>query len=393
VRTIAAVTVARSDYGILRPVLREIAAQSDLQLTLIVSGTHLSTEFGRTVADIERDGFPVGAAFSTAPDADGTREIATALAQGVSGCAEAYARLHPDLLLLVGDRYEMLAAAAASLPFVIPVAHVHGGELTEGAIDNQIRHAITKMAHLHFVTTPTHARRVHQMGEERWRITVSGAPALDDLHGTPWLTRQEVADRVGLDLAHDPLVVTYHPVTLEPAGAERDVSELVSALAAFEGPVVITAPGADAGFGVVGARLRAWAAERPNTAFVDHLGSRAYWSLLRVAAAMVGNSSSGIIEAASFELPVVNIGTRQAGRERPRNVIQVEATRAAIIAGVQRALSIEFKTSLKGMTNPYGDGRAAARIVRVLRDTPLDERLRVKRFADADTFDPADFED
>lgn len=379
-KTIAAVTVARSDYGILRPVLRRIALASDLRLQLIVAGTHLSDTHDRTVDVIEADGFSHAAEVSTLPTLDTPAGVAQAIGLGVGGFADAYARLGPDVLLVVGDRFETLAAAVSAVPFTLPIAHMHGGELTAGAIDEQMRHAITKLSHLHFVSTATNAARVVQMGEEPWRVVVSGAPALDEVRAlTPW-SRARLEDRLGVSLAEAPLLVTYHPVTLEYTSAAFQVGELTSALDQVNHAVVVTAPNVDTANGVVRHHLQQWAAGRPMAVFVENLGADAYWSTMARAAAVVGNSSSGILEAASFKRPVVNVGNRQAGRDRPANVIQVGDSRDEILAGIRTAVSAEFLAGLEHLVNPYGDGHASERIVRVLQDTPLDQRLRIKRF-------------
>lgn len=394
-RTVAAVTVGRSDYSILLPVLREIEATPGLSLRLIAAGMHLSREFGSTVSVIEADRFVIAERVEMLLSSDTPGAIARSMGIGMFGFAGAYDRLAPDLLLLIGDRFEMLAAAVASLPFTIPIAHMHGGELTEGAVDDQIRHAITKMAHLHFVSTSRCAERVVQMGEEPWRVTVTGAAALDNLRTTPLLSRDEVERRLGLPPGERPLLVTYHPVTLESDRTAAQVEELVAALAATDLPIVMTYPNADTRHGAVLQAITRFAEAHQRVRLVENLGPSLYFSTLAIAAAMVGNSSSGIIEASSFKLPVVNIGRRQAGRERAANVVDVGESRDEIVAGIRRALSSAFAAGLAHLQNPYGDGHAAERIVRVLLDTSLD-RLTQKRFHTAQIpvhVDPVALED
>ena len=381
-RTIGLVTVARSDYGIYRPVLRRIRDDPQLRLLLIAGGSHLSPQFGNTVDAIEDDGFRVDERVEMLLSSDTPEGISKSIGLGVVGFAQAYARSLPDILLVLGDRFEMLAAASAALPFKVPIAHIHGGESTQGAIDESIRHAITKMSHLHFASTEAYARRIIQMGEEPWRVTVSGAPALDDIHEAEQMSPAELESRFGLDLSSPPLLVTYHPVTLEYEQTEAQVTELLAALEASGIPVVFTHPNADTENRAIVALIEAFAASHPGSRIVVNLGTRAYFSLMRCAAAMVGNSSSGIIEAASFELPVVNVGNRQLGRIRPRNVIDVDYSRDAILDGIREATSAPFKSSLSDLVNPYGDGHAAARIVDTLKSVPLDGNLIVKRFHD-----------
>lgn len=379
-RTIGVVTVARSDYGIYLPVLRRIQADPDLHLHLIVAGMHLSPDFGLTVREIERDGFPIGDRVEMLLSSDTPEGIAKSMGLGTIGFAQSYARHRPDVLVVLGDRFEMHAAAVAALPFKIPVAHIHGGELTQGAMDDALRHSITKMSHLHFVATEDYARRVIQMGEEPWRVVVSGSPSLDTLLSTRLLGRKELERRYKLDLAQPFLLVTYHPVTLEVEQLETQMSELLAALDEVGVATVFTYPNADTRSRLVIQMIREYAASRAQAQVVINLGTPGYISAMQIAAAMVGNSSSGIIEAASFKLPVVNIGTRQQGRTRAKNVIDVGYSRAEIVAGIRKALSPEFRASLADLKNPYGDGHAAERIVQRLKEVELDDRLLLKRF-------------
>jgi UDP-hydrolysing UDP-N-acetyl-D-glucosamine 2-epimerase len=378
-RTIAVVTVARSDWGHLTSVLTELRASSDVRLLLFVGGTHLSDAFGRTVELIEGEGWPIAERIEMLEPSDAPEAIAASIGRGVAGFGRAYARHRPDLVVVLGDRFEMLSAAAAALPFVLPVAHLHGGEVTEGAIDNQIRHAITKCAHLHFVSAEPHARRVAAMGEEPWRIHNVGAPGLDRIRTVRLLSRDELAQR--LDLARDDrwLIVTYHPATLEYQDTGRHTDELLAALEKVDATCVVTYPNADTAGRTIIARLEEFAGRHDRVRLVRNLGDDVYLSLLRHADAMVGNSSSGLIEAPSFELPVVNVGARQAGRLRAANVVDVGPERDEILAGVDAALTPAFRAGLSGMKNPYGDGHAAERIVRVLRTVELGATLTRKR--------------
>lgn len=381
-RTLGLVTVARSDYGIYLPLLRKIQADAETQLRLIVSGMHLAPEFGRTVEVIEEDGFEIAEKVEMLVASDTPEAIAKSMGLGAIGFAQAFARLRPDILIVLGDRFEMHAAALCALPFKIPVAHIHGGELTEGAIDDALRHSMTKLSHLHFVSTDEYARRVIQLGEEPWRVTVSGAPSLDNLLETKLLSIGELEDKFHLSLDKPPLLVTYHPVTLEYEQTEVQARELLAALSSCERPIVFTAPNADTGGRVVAQMIKDYVAAHAFAHLVDNLGTQAYFSLMAEAAVMVGNSSSGIIEAATFKLPVVNIGTRQKGRVRGANVIDVGYRREEIMAGIEKALQADFRDSLSGMTNPYGNGAAADRIIARLKAVPLDQRLLVKRFQD-----------
>lgn len=381
-RTLGVVTVARSDYGIYLPILRKIEADSELRLRLIVSGMHLAPEFGRTVEAIERDGFEIAEKVEMLVASDTPEAVAKSMGLGLIGYAQTYARLRPDLLVVLGDRFEMHAAALAALPFKIPVAHIHGGELTMGAIDDALRHSMTKLSHLHFVSTEEYARRVIQLGEEPWRVTVCGAPSLDNLKATELLTIAELETKLGLSLKEPTLLVTYHPVTLEYEETEKQAGEFFAALSHFEMPIVFTAPNADTGGRLLIEMIRDYVATHPSARLVDNLGTQAYFSLMAISAAMVGNSSSGIIEASTFKLPVVNIGTRQKGRVRGANVIDVGNGREEIIAGIERALAKDFRDGLSAHSNPYGRGDAADLIVARLKEVPLNQRLLVKQFQD-----------
>jgi UDP-hydrolysing UDP-N-acetyl-D-glucosamine 2-epimerase len=381
-RTIGVVTVARSDYGHLTPLLEALRDTPGITLQLYVAGGHLSPRFGRTVEAIEADGWPVTDCIETAAASDAPADVAAGAGTGAVGFARAFARGRPDLIVLLGDRLEMLSAAVAALPLAIPIAHLHGGEVTRGAIDEQARHAITKLAHLHFPAAEPYARRILQMGEEPWRVHCCGAPGLDRLARLPALPRAELARKIGLPLRRPTLVVTFHPVTLEPGAAAFHSEELAAALETVAGDVVITYPGADAAHQTVIRRMESLAATRPGTRMVPALGDDCYGSLLREADVMVGNSSSGLIEAPSFGLPVVNVGIRQEGRLRAANVIDVGYGREEIAAGIRRALEPGFRESLRGLVNPYGDGRAAPRIAKVLCEVELGPRLVQKRFVD-----------
>lgn len=381
-RTIGVVTSSRADYGIYRPLLQAIAAEPGLRLALFVTGMHLAPEHGLTVRAIEVDGFAIAERVEGLLADDSAAGIAQSMGLTTQGFARAFARSRPDLLLVLGDRFEMHAAALAALPFTIPLVHIHGGELTAGAIDDALRHSLTKLSHLHFVATEAYAARVRQLGEEPWRVTVSGAPGLDALAGFVPLAAAELEARIGLPLDPAPLLVTFHPVTLEPGQAGQQLTELLAALDLAGLPVLFTAPNADAGGRLIVSLLADYVARRPQTRLVTSLGSAGYFSLMTHAAAMVGNSSSGLIEAPSFALPVVNVGDRQEGRVRAANVLDVGYGRQQIAAAIARATEPAFRKSLAGLPNPYGDGRAAARIIEVLKTVAIDPRLLKKRFCD-----------
>ncbi len=380
--TIASVTVGRSDYNIYLPVYRRILADHTLRLHLIVAAAHLSPEFGHTVDVIERDGIPIADRVEMTQPGDTPQDIANSISLGVAGFSRVYARSRPDLLLVLGDRYEMLSAVVAALPFNLPVAHIHGGESTEGTMDELIRHAITKMSHVNFATTDLYARRIVQMGESPEREVVCGAPALDNLIDFQPLTLAELCAQERLTLPPRFLLVVYHPITFEHEETPQQMEELLEAIASTGLPALISYPNTDTSSRTIIAMLHDFVARNPHHQLVTNLDARAYYSAMALAAAMVGNSSSGIIEAASFGLPVVNIGPRQQGRLRPENVIDVPCQRGPIQTAMQRALSPDFRKELKGLKNPYGDGHAAQRVVTAMKSLPPLRALLIKPFHD-----------
>jgi UDP-hydrolysing UDP-N-acetyl-D-glucosamine 2-epimerase len=379
-KTIGVVTGARSDYGGIRAILKRIVADSELQLLLFVTGMHLSPEFGLTVRCIEADGFDVSERIEMLVASDTSQAISKSVGLGVIGFSQAYSRTRPDLLLVLGDRFETLAAVVAALPYNIPIAHISGGAVTEGVIDDVIRHSITKMSHLHFVAMNEYRDRVIQMGEEPWRVTVTGEPSLDNLEEITFLTRADLEDFVGMPLNPAPLIVTFHPVTLNPGETERSIAALLSALDELGTPVIFTYPNADTEGHVIIERLKDFVQNHRQAKIVVTAGLQRYFSLMKYCGAMLGNSSSGIIEAASFELPVVDIGDRQRGRVRGRNVIHSTPDRESILRAARTALSASFRQTLRGLKNPYGDGHAAARIVEVIKNAGPRENLLLKRF-------------
>jgi UDP-hydrolysing UDP-N-acetyl-D-glucosamine 2-epimerase len=382
VRRVGVVTVSRSDYGHLRPVLEGIRSAPDLELVLFVAGMHLSPDFGLTVREIEADGVPIAERIDMLEGGDTPEAVAVSTGRGVAGFAHAFARQRPDLLVVLGDRFEMLAAAVAALPFVLPVAHIHGGEVTEGAMDNQIRHAITKLAHLHFASAEPHARAIAAMGEEPWRIHTVGAPGLDRIVDLKVSPREALARELDLPAEGPWLLVTFHPVTLEYRDTAAHVEELLAALEKTDGALIMSYPNADTSGRQIIERLEDFAARHPRRCrLARNLGERLYLSLLRHADLMIGNSSSGLIEAPSFGLPVVNIGSRQRGRLRGANVIDVEPSREEILRGIEIAQAPAFRARARAAANPYGDGRAAPRIVEILQTVRLDARLVQKRFS------------
>lgn len=378
--TIGVVTCARSDYGIYLPILKKIRAHSQFDLRLYVTGMHLSPEFGLTVSMCAKDGFAIYERIEMLLSSDTPEGIAKSMGLGTIGFAQSFSRSKPDILLLMGDRFEMHTAAVSSLPFKIPIAHIHGGEATSGLIDESIRHSITKMSHLHFPSTDEYAQRILQMGEEKWRITVVGAPGLDNLRELSLLSKSETARMFNFDHSKPVLLVTFHPVTLEFENTEKYINNLLCALQKVNTQLIFTYPNADTAGRIIIKHIQEFCQHHQEASLVVNATQKGYFSLLASVNGMVGNSSSGIIEAASFKLPVVNIGTRQHGRIHANNVINCNYSVSNIKNSILRALTPDFQSSLQNLINPYGDGQASGRIIEHLEKSNINQSLLFKQF-------------
>jgi len=377
-RKIAVVSTSRADYGHLYWPLRELQRHPDVQLELIVLGAHLSPGFGTTVQEIEKDGFAIAAKIECLLSSDSDVGMAKTIGVATLSLADTLSAMRPDILLLIADRYEMLAPASVALALRIPIAHIEGGEISEGAIDDAVRNALTKMSHVHFTSTESARHRIIAMGEEAWRVHCAGAPSLDHLRRSTLLDRPALQEKLGV-LLHAPFtVVSYHPVTIAH-DTVREADALFGALERITGQILFCYPNADAGSLRLIARTREFVAERDGSHVFVNLDAVTYWSLLRQADLFLGNSSSGIMETASVALPTVNIGLRQQGRERARNIIDAAPDVDAILAAVGEARSETFRASLKDMVNPYGNGHAAEKIVEVLTTVPITPELLMKR--------------
>lgn len=380
-RTIGIVTTSRADYGIYLPVLKAIKARTGLRAELYVTGSHFDKNLGYTIRAIEKDGFDVMLRLLVKGDST-PQGITKRMAGITAGFGKFFCKRKPDLLLVLGDRYDMHAAALAAVPFAIPLVHLHGGELTYGAFDEYFRHSLTKLSHMHFTSTRVYAKRVCQMGEESWRVIVSGAPGLDNVRQLPLLSKEELTRRFGVDFVKPVILVTFHPATLEYAKTPRHMRALIKALRErTDCQIVFSAPNNDTYGHLILQEIKKFIRMHKNAMLVENFGTQAYMSMLKYATVMVGNSSSGIIEAASFQLPVVNIGTRQDGRVKPKNVIDCGYEESEISRAMTKALSLVFRKRLKGMVNPYGTGQAAKVIVKTLASLKT-ARLIPKTFID-----------
>ncbi len=378
-RRLCVVTGSRAEYGLLYWVLYALRDDPAFELQLVVTGMHLAREFGHTVDEIERDGFSVARRVEMLLASDTPGGVARSIGLGVIGMTDALEQLRPDLALVLGDRYEILAAAQACLLLRVPLAHLAGGDTTQGAVDESIRHAITKMAQLHLVTTDESGARVRQMGENPRHVHVVGSPGLDHLRRRPLLDRPALEQALGAPLGARNLLVTFHPVTLDADDGRSQFSELLAALDGLEPSIHLwfTRPNADAGGRAFASLLDDWAASRAGRVHVHtSLGSLRYLSLMAQSDAVVGNSSSGLYEAPSLLRPTVDIGTRQQGRLAAASVLHCAPERDAIARTIARALTLDCSDVI----NPYGDGRSAERIVAVLRAWSTDASALRKPF-------------
>lgn len=380
---VAVVTTSRADYGLLFPLLERLRADDRFELQLVVTGSHLAEEHGTTVAEIEADGMPIASRVPLPEGDDTGLGTARAIGAAVPALAEALVACAPEIVVLLGDRFETFSAAAAALVLDIPIAHIHGGEVTLGSLDDPFRHAITKMATLHFPAAEEYRARILQMGAAPSAVFDVGALSVDNVLSTEPLSPRAFKERFGVSCDIDTLLVTFHPVTrLGDSSAELD--ELLLALEHLpQFRVLFTAPNADAGGRALAERLKAFVAAHADRAeIVTSLGRVGYLSAAHNAAAVVGNSSSGLIEVPALRVPSVDIGMRQQGRVRPPSVVHAEATAAAIEQAVRLAASAEHREAALSAPNPYGDGHAAERIVEVLADRAVLERARHATFGD-----------
>jgi UDP-hydrolysing UDP-N-acetyl-D-glucosamine 2-epimerase len=380
-RTIAVITTSRADYSHLYWPLRDLSERENVDLRIIALGSHLSPEFGNTVQEIENNGFQIDARVECLLSSDTDVGMAKTIGVATLSLADLFGKMRPDLLLLIADRYEMLAPAAVALALRIPIAHIEGGEVSEGAIDDAVRNALTKLSHIHFTSTPAARERVIALGEEEWRVHRAGAPSLDHLRRQPLLSRDEIEKRLELNLRTPTILVAYHPVTIA-RDTLQETDALFTALGSLKEQILFCYPNADAGSRALIERTKSLIASRGHGKVFTNLDTVTYLSLLRQVDMLIGNSSSGIMESASFALPTVNVGLRQQGRERPRNVIDADADANSILRAIDRARTREFRKSLSGMVNPYGEGCAAETIVRVLTTVPLSLTLLMKRHSE-----------
>lgn len=382
-RKICVVTGTRADYGLLKWLMKEIADSDELVLQIAVSGMHLSPEFGLTYREIESDGFRIDEKVEMLLSSDTPSGITKAIGLGVIGFSDTFAHLEPDIVVLLGDRFEIFAAAQAAMVAKIPIAHIHGGELSYGVMDESIRHAITKMSHLHFVASEPYRRRVIQLGEQPDYVWNVGALGLEAISRIQLLPKEKVEEVVSLHFSNLNFLVTYHPAALANEDPEEAFAELLSALSQFpDAKVIFTSPNADTGGRILKSQIQEFVKEHSDRMIVvDSLGQLLYFSAIRFADVVIGNSSSGLIEVPSFHKATVNIGKRQDGRLRASSVVDCATDRKSIEIAIRHAISPEFQDSLKNVVTPYGSGNASRSIVKHLANVKLDG-LVMKRFFD-----------
>ncbi|WP_201028963.1 UDP-N-acetylglucosamine 2-epimerase [Leptospira interrogans] len=374
-RKVCVVTGTRAEYGLLYWLMKEIKADSDLELQIIATGMHLSTEFGLTYKQIEQDGFKINTKVEMLLSSNTAVGITKSMGLGIISFAEAFENLRPDILILLGDRFELLAAAQAAMIAKIPIGHISGGELTEAAFDEGIRHAITKLSHLHFVAAEPYRKRVIQMGEQPDCVFNFGAPGLDHLSKMNWMEKEELSLELGIELKAPIFLVTYHPVTLEDNKPTEAMNELLNALEEFsEATIIFTYPNADTGSRELIHQIDSFVSKNlKNTKAFVSLGQRKYLSLMRLATVIIGNSSSGLTEAPALKKATVNIGDRQKGRLKAASIIDCIEKKEFIVSGIKKALSIEHKEIVRKSTSLYGNGNGnvSVEIKEKLKTFPL----------------------
>jgi UDP-hydrolysing UDP-N-acetyl-D-glucosamine 2-epimerase len=371
---IMVVTTGRADYGLLYPLIQEMIKNNRFNLQVVATGTHLSSLHGKTIQLMEEDGIDVSDKVEMTMKGDTEDAICTSISVGLLGFSKLFSRTFPDLLIVLGDRYELLSICIASLIHRIPIAHISGGEATFGLIDDPIRHSVTKMSAFHFASIDSYARRIIQMGELPERVFVVGAIGLDNIKNMHLMDRKALSERTGVNFENNIALMTYHPVTLDNySNTEKQIKDILNTLVEKEVFTLITMPNADTSGNVIRKQIENYSKQYPDKfKLIKNMGQKGYLSAMKYARLMIGNSSSGIIESSSFKLPVVNIGDRQAGRFKPMNVIDCVCSQDEISNAIKRALSDEFRQSISNLESPYGDGNTSSRIMKVLESIDFD---------------------
>lgn len=382
VKKACVVTATRAEYGLLKPLIDAFQNSDSYQLQLIVSGTHLSAEFGMTWKAIEQDGFTIDAKVDMLLGNDSATAVVKSLGLMCIGISEAFERLQPDFVVILGDRYEMLGVAIAANLFKIPVMHLCGGEITEGALDDNFRHALTKLSHIHFTATDEYRNRVIQLGEQPKYVHNSGAIGLDSVHNLPLMTKAQLAESLNVDLSGSFFLMTYHPVTVTTQNIIEEIDNIMRALLSIDDiSIITTLSNADVGGRAINECVRSWSEKYPNRIYTfTSLGQLRYLSAMKYCEAVVGNSSSGIVEAPSMFVPTINIGDRQEGRMQAASIVNCEPTYDGVTDALRSIRDSKFKESLLKIDNPYGQGDTVDKIMNFIQDINWSELLKKKFF-------------
>lgn len=371
-RKICFITGSRAEYGLLRWSMESIRDDAELELQLIVTGMHLSSEFGFTYKEIEEDGFRIDRKVEILTSLDTSVDIAKSMGIGMIEFANVLNELRPDLIVVLGDRFEIFSAVSAALILCIPIAHIHGGEITEAAFDEALRHSITKMSHLHFVANESYRQRVIQLGEQPNQVFLVGGLGVDAIKRLKLLSRAELEDFLDFKLGKKSLLITYHPVTLDASSAEKQMEELFAALVALKDTqLIFTLPNADTNSRILIKMVQEFVSHHQNARAYNSLGQLRYLSCASQVDAMVGNSSSGLTEMPSFKKGTINIGDRQGGRLQAKSVINCEPSRENITDAFTKLYSLDFQSRLRDVSNPYGEGGASEKVVNIIKNYPL----------------------
>jgi GDP/UDP-N,N'-diacetylbacillosamine 2-epimerase (hydrolysing) len=376
-RKVCVITGTRAEYGLLRWVIEGIKNEPGLELQIIATGMHLSPEFGNTYQVIEMDGFKINRKVEMLTSSDTQVAIAKSIGIGLSGFADALDELKPDLIVVLGDRFEIFSAVSAALIAKIPVAHIHGGETTEGAFDEALRHSITKMSHLHFVAAKQYQNRVIQLGEQPHSVFLVGGLGIDNIKRLPLLNKEELQKSLGFKMGQKNLLITFHPVTLEKTTAKSQIIELLKALSQLKDTkLIFTLANADTDGRIINKMIENFAAKNPNAHCFISLGQLRYLSCIKQVDGVVGNSSSGLLEAPTFKKGTINIGDRQLGRLQSKSIINCEPSFKSIVSAIEYLYSNAFQSNLKTTVNPYGNGGASQKVVKILKKYPLDNIVK-----------------
>lgn len=381
-KKICVVTGSRSEYGLLRWLMQDIKDDLNLCLQLIVTGSHLSVDFGNTYKEIESDGFFINKKIQTLVETNEPSDIVKSMASGLNSFPSIIKILNPDLVIILGDRYEIMPVAISTLILGIPLAHIHGGELTQGSYDDAIRHSITKMANLHFVSTRSYLKRIIQMGEDPNKVFLVGGLGQDNLIRLKLLERQKLEKEINFKFGKKSLLITLHPETISDLTVENQVDTVLEALDNFkEVNLLFTMPNADHGNKVISKRIKYFVQQNTNSCVMNSMGQRNYLSAMKYVDGVVGNSSSGIIEAPSLKKGTVNVGKRQKGRVQAKSIINVSFDRKNITNAIEKLFSKSFQDSLTSLVNPYGDGGASRKILKTIKSFDY-TKLKEKKFND-----------